>query len=133
MDFRQMARKIQAVAALIALLFASYPALAESLAHPDLPACCNTVYCPLHHHQVRDLEQDKSKCDSRGNPAPKDCSMRACDTAPQAAVGTAVYLLVTPPAIRYAAHAEPAQFPTAQHFPFTVRFPLTPPPRALPS
>ena len=61
MDFRQIARKIQAVAALVALLLASIPALAESLAAPDLPACCNTVYCPMHHRQARDLQQDKKQ------------------------------------------------------------------------
>ncbi len=133
MDFKQMTRKIQAVVALVALLIASVPTLADTLAASNLPACCNTVYCPLHHRQARDLQQDKSKCDSKGNPARNDCSMRACDPAPQPVVGTVLYLLVTPPAIRYAVNAEPARFPITQHFAFAVSIPLTPPPRTLPS
>jgi len=133
MDFRQMTRKIQAVVALVALLFASFPALAQSLAASNLPACCNTVYCPLHHRQVRDLQQDKSKCDSKANPAGNDYSMRACDTSPQPAVGTALYLLVSPPAIRYAVNSEPARFPMTQYFAFASSSPLTPPPRTLTS
>jgi hypothetical protein len=133
MDCKQMTRKIQAVVALVALLIASVPALAESLATPDLPSCCNTVYCPLHHRQARELQQDKTKCDSKGNPARNDCSMRACDPTPQPAMGTALYLLATPPAIRYAVTAEPARFPMTRHFAFAVSIPLTPPPRLLAS
>jgi hypothetical protein len=59
--------------------------------------------------------------------------MRACDPTPQPAMGTAIYLLVTPPAIRYTVNAEPARFPMTQHFAFAESIPLTPPPRTLPS
>jgi hypothetical protein len=133
MDLKQMTKKILAVAALLALLVASLPALADSFAASNLPACCNALYCPLHHRQARDLQQNNSKCDSQGKLAQNDCSMRACDAILQPAVGTAPYLLVAPPAIRYAANAEPARFPMTQYFAFAVSIPLTPPPRTLPS
>jgi hypothetical protein len=131
MRLREMARKIQAVAALIALLATGVPTLAESLSASTLPACCNTVYCPVHHRQVHELQKDKSNCDAQGNPVRNDCSMRACDTAPSPVVGTSPFVLVTPLAMRSPAGAEPAQIQAPRFFPFSISIPLTPPPRTL--
>jgi hypothetical protein len=61
-------RKLLAVGALLALLAATTPALAESLSASELPACCNTAYCPLHHRQGRDMQKDKSNCSAHGMP-----------------------------------------------------------------
>ena len=128
-----MTRKLQAVAALLAVLLASVPALAESLSTPNLPVCCNTVYCPVHHRQVSQAQKDASNCDAQGNPMRNDCSMRACDTASPVLVGTAVYVLTAPLAMRAPASAEPARIQAPRFFPFVVSIPLTPPPRKFPS
>jgi hypothetical protein len=50
---RGIPRKFLAVTALFALLAVTTPALADSLSASDLPACCKTSYCPLHHRQGR--------------------------------------------------------------------------------
>jgi hypothetical protein len=133
MRLRQVARKLQAVAALIGLLVATVPLLAESLSASSLPACCNTVYCPVHHHQAHQLQADKSICDSQGSFAGNDCAMRACDTAPNPAVGTLPFVLTAPLAMRGPAIAEPARVQAPRFFPLVVSIPLTPPPRTLPS
>src|ERR1039457_7250306 len=105
MKLRQIARKFQAVAALFALLATSVAGLAESLAASNLPACCNTVYGPVHHREAKKLKKDKSKCDAQGPPAGNDCSMRACDTTPSPVVGTAPFVLVAPLTMRSPASA----------------------------
>lgn len=133
MRLREMMRKLLTVVALSALLVASVPALAELLSASDLPACCNTVYCPMHHRQAGNPQGDKSNCDAKGNPMGNDCSMRACDTAPNPVVGTTTFVLVAPFAVRYPPSAEPLQIQAARFFPFIVSIPLTPPPRTLPS
>jgi hypothetical protein len=133
MRLRQMARKLQAVAALFALLFASVPALAESLSSSGLPVCCNTVYCPVHHRQVSEAQKAKSNCDAQGNPMRDNCSMRACDATSSPVVGSALFVLVTPPALRSPASAEPARIQAPRFFPFIVSIPMTPPPRTLPT
>ena len=133
MFLRQVTRKLAAVAALFALLVANVPALADSLSVSSLPACCNTVYCPLHRGQSHDFQKDKSNCDPMGNPVRNDSSMRACDTAPGPVVGTAPYVLPAPFAMLGPASSEPARIQASQFFPFVVNIPLTPPPRALQS
>ena len=133
MEVRDMGRKFLAIVALFALLMANAPALAESLAASESPACCNTAYCPMHHRQVRNIQKDKHNCDTTGKPARADCSMRACDTTPNQAVGTAPFVLATPVAIFYEATAQAAPLLPARFFPFTVNIPSTPPPRTLPS
>src|SRR6267154_1597590 len=129
----QIARKLQAFAALLTLLLASVPTLAESLPAPDLSACCNTSYCPLHHHQVQDLQRDKSNCDAQGHSAGNNCSMRACETAPNPVVGTALFVLVAPIALTYRASVEPAPILVSSFVPFHLNLPSTPPPRTFPS
>ena len=128
-----MLRKILAILSLSAMLLASIPALAESFAASDLPACCNTAYCPLHHHQARDLNRDKSLCGASGQAAQNDCSMRACDMAPNPAVGTPLFVLVTPPAIAYHVEAVRAPLAASLFFAIHLNLPSTPPPRTLPS
>ena len=59
--------------------------------------------------------------------------MRACDAASNPVMGTALFVLVAPLAVRYPASAEPLRIRPAQFFPFIVSIPLTPPPRTLPS
>jgi hypothetical protein len=128
-----MIRKFLAILSLSALLLTSLPALAESLAASDMPACCNTAYCPLHHRQVRDLQRDKSICDAQGHAAQNDCSMHACDMAPNPVVGTALFVLVATPAIAYHVEAERAPLTASLFFPIHLNIPSTPPPRTLPS
>jgi hypothetical protein len=133
MKLRQIARKIQAIAGLFAMLATSVAGLAESLPASGVPACCNTVFCPVHQRQARERQKDKSICDSQGKSLGNDCSMRACDTMTAPVVGTAPFVLVAPLAKRGPASSEPAQVQTPQYFPFLTSIPLTPPPRTLPS
>jgi hypothetical protein len=133
MKIRQISRKLLAILALLALLVASVPALAESLSAPDLPACCNTAYCPLHHRQGVTFQQGTSDCGAHGQSAGNDCSMRACDVAPKPAVGTALFVLVAPIAIVYRISAEPAPILVSRFFPAPLNLPSTPPPRTFPS
>jgi len=133
MKFGPIARKLQAVLALGALLLSSIPALADSLASPDLPPCCTTTYCPLHHRSAQDMQRDKGKCDTQGHSAGNECSMRACDMAPNPAVGTALFVLTAPMSISYRANVEPAPAVASVFFPFYLNLPTTPPPRTLPS
>ena len=125
----QGVRKLAAVAALLALLLPSVSALAETLSAADLPACCNTTYCPVHHRQGRNLQKDKSNCDTSGMPGQNDCSMRACDAAPNPIVGTAAFVLVTPIALRGPSIAEATPASAFQFFRFIDTIPQTPPPR----
>jgi hypothetical protein len=126
---RETLRKLAAIAALLALLLPGVSVLAETLSTDDLPACCNTAYCPLHHPQGHNLQKDKSNCDAMGYPGQNDCSMRACDAAPNPAVGTAAFVLVTPVTLRGPAIAEPTAALPSQFYPYVAAIPLTPPPR----
>ena len=126
-------RKFAAIAALLALLLPGVSALAETISATDLPACCNTAYCPVHHRQPRDLQKDKSNCDAMGIPGHKDCSMRACDAAANPMVGTAAFVLVTPVALRGPAIAEAASALASLFFPYVATIPPIPPPRTFPS
>src|SRR5271170_827608 len=114
MRLRQIARKVQAIAAVVALLATCAAGLAESLPASGLPSCCNTIYCPLHQRQAREQQRDKALCDSQGKSAGNDCSMRACDVTPSPAVGTAPFVLVAPLAMRVPASAEPARIQAPQ-------------------
>jgi hypothetical protein len=127
-----MIRKGFAILTLFSLLLASLPALAESLSASGLPPCCNTVYCPLHHRQARDLERDKSLCGAAGQQSGNDCSMRACDAPSSAAVGAELYVLAAPVAIPLHFHGERAPIQASAFFLFHLNLPSTPPPRALP-
>jgi len=126
-------RKLAAVAALLALLLPGVSAMAETISAADLLACCNTSYCPVHHRQARNLQKDKSNCDANGTPGQNDCSMRACDAAPNLVVGTTPFVLETPVALRGPAVAEAAPALASQFFPYVATIPLTPPPRTFPS
>jgi hypothetical protein len=133
MRLLQMTQKLQAVAALFALLVASVPALAESFGAVNMPAYCNIAFCPMHRGQSQQQRNDKSNCDGQSRQGENDCSMRACDTTSPLVVGTSPYVLATPLAIRYPASAEPARIQAVRFFTFIVSIPLTPPPRTLPS
>ena len=130
---RESFRKLAAIVALLAMLLPGVSALAETLSAAELPACCNTAYCPVHHRQERNLQKDKRNCDAEGIPGQNDCSMRACDAAPNLVVGTTPFVLVTPVALRGPAVAEAAPALASQFFPYVATIPLTPPPRTFPS
>ena len=137
MRLRDIPRKLLAVAALLALLAASTPALAESLSASDLPACCNTAFCPLHPDvgKAAICRRTRSDCDARtARRGAADCSMRACDHAPTQAVGTALlHLLAAPITISYKATVQAAPFSLTSFVLFVASLPSTPPPRAFPS
>lgn len=128
---RGMGRKLAAIAALVALLLPGLSVLAGALSAADLPACCGTIYCPVHHRQLRDLQKDKSNCDSIGMPG-HDCSMRACDAEPAPMVGAVIFVLVAPVTLNGPAVAEAAPVSASRFSPYVASVPLTPPPRILP-
>ena len=105
---QKIVRKLAAMAALLALLLPGVSAWAETISAADSLACCNAAYCPVHHRQARDLQKDKSNCDAKGMAGRNNCSMRACDAAPNTMVGTAAFVLVTPVALRGPAVADTA-------------------------
>ena len=133
MKLRQVAKRLLVAASLFALLTASVPGLAESLSASNVPTCCNSKYCPLHRHQASEQQTDKSDCDSHGNFAGNECSMQSCDITKSPVVATALFVLVTPLAMRVPASAEPTQMQAPRFFPFIISIPMTPPPRILPS
>jgi len=122
-----------AYAAMLGLLLAGTPALAESLSASGLPACCNSVYCPLHHHQAGQSQNAGANCNAQGTSKSNDCSMRACDATPSPALEIAPFALVAPPAINYQAGMERVPVPASRFISYTVSIPSTPPPRTLPS
>jgi hypothetical protein len=132
-ELKKIGRKLAAVTAVLALLLSGLSAIAETLSAADLPACCNTAYCPVHHRQGRDLQKDKSDCAGMGAPGQNSCSMRGCDAAPKPLVGTSSFLLVEPYAIHGLALAESALATGSRFLPYAPSIPLTPPPRTLPS
>jgi len=130
-ELQKVIRKFAALVALLALLLPSISAFADTLSASNLPACCNTAYCPLHHRQMSDVQKDKNICGAMGAPGQQDCSMRACDAAPSPVVGNALFVLVTPVALRAPAIAEATISLALQHFPIVTTIPLTPPPQFL--
>jgi hypothetical protein len=133
MKLRDISRKLLAVTALFALLAANTPALAESLSAANPAACCDTVYCPLHHSQGRNMQKDKANCDSHGKTGATDSSMRSCDDTAHQVIGDAPFALTAPVTIFYETMTEAAPHSLASFFPFVVSLPSTPPPRTLPS
>ncbi len=129
MKLRQVAKRFLVAASLFALLTASVPGLEESLSGSSLPACCNTAYCPVHHRQMSNLQRDKSNCNVIGMPGQNDCSMRACDAAPNLIVGTSAFVLISPVALRGPAVAGAVPALASQFFPYVPTIPSIPPPR----
>lgn len=129
---RGAGRKFAAVAALLALLLPGLSVLAGALSAADLPACCGTAYCPMHHRQLRDPQNDKINCDSMGMPG-HDCSMRSCNTASAPMVGAVIFVLVAPVTLNGPVVAEAAPASASRFSPNVAAVPLSPPPRAIPS
>ena len=132
-ELPRIGRKLAAFVALLALLMPGVSALAQALSAGDFPACCNTVYCPVHHRQGRNLQKDVSNCAGIVIPGHNDCSMRACDAPPRAAVGTIVFVLVAPLMLRAPLVSESAVAPFEEFAPSNFTIPSTPPPRSSPS
>lgn len=130
---RKIVRQLIATVALLALLLPCVSSLVETLSAADLPVCCKTAFCPVHHKQQRDLQKDKTNCATMGIPGQTNCSMRACDTAPNPVAGTAAFVLVVPLALRVPAVAEAAPASASQFHRYVTKAPLIPPPRILPS
>jgi len=126
---RGIIRKLAAIAALLALIVPGVASLAETLSAANLPACCNSNFCPLRHSQGRNLEKSRSDCSGMDASGQNDCSMRSCDASPNQIVGTAAFLLVAPYAIHGLTFAEAAPAAPSQFLPYVVLVPSPPPPR----
>ena len=79
------------------------------------------------------MQKDKSDCAAHGKTGAADCLMRACDHAPNQAVGTALFTLAAPITISYEATVQAAPLLLSSFVPFVDSLPPTPPPRILPS
>jgi hypothetical protein len=130
---RKIIRKLAAITGLLALLLPGFAVLVTALSAADVLACCNTAYCPLHHRQAPDSQNEKSDCDAARNPGMVKSSMRACDAAPAMTVAMAPFVLATPAALRTPSGAGAVTFTIAVVFRGFTAVPLSPPPRALAS
>jgi hypothetical protein len=126
---RGFIRKFIAVAALVALLSPVASNLAGLVYASQLPMCCNTNYCPLHHSN-RSNSQKGSPCPGKDMPG-QSSSIRACDSSPNPIVGTEAYVLVTPVSLRAPITTEVAYGFIAHFVPSLAAIPLTPPPRTV--
>jgi hypothetical protein len=128
---RVVLRKFAAVVALSALLLPFVSALAGSVAAADLPACCNTNYCPLHHNGRNSSQKTTPECPGKNMPGQNSSTVRGCDSAPNAVVGTALFVLVAPLVLRAPAADEAAYVLPSRFFASFAVIPLTPPPRTV--
>ena len=131
--FPGVLRKFGAVAALLALLLPIAFALAGTIAAADLPACCNTNYCPLHHNGRSNSQKDSPDCPGKNMTGQSSSTVRACDPAPNAIVGTSLFVLVPPLALRFPATDEAAYVLPSHSVASFAAIPLTPPPRTIQS
>ena len=130
---RGMGRKFAAIAALVAMLLPGFSTLAQTLSAADLPACCNTTYCPLHHRPSRDSQKDNHDCGSTGIPGQHDSSMRACESTQTPVAETQSFVLVAALTLSAPAPSQDAPAASALFAPFVFAIPTTPPPRNLAS
>jgi hypothetical protein len=130
---RKLLRKFAAVLALLALLLPVVSTLAGTISAADLPACCNTNYCPLHHNDRSNSQKDSSDCPGKNMPGQRSSTVRACDPAPSAIVGTSLFVLVTPLVLRSPATDEAAYALPSHSVASFAAIPLTPPPRTVQS
>jgi hypothetical protein len=133
MRIRQITRRFLAAASLVALMVTSVSGLTEALAASNLPGCCNSVCCPLHHRQSGGSQKDKSNCGAMGVPGQNDCSMRTCDPAPSPVVTSVAFVLAPPIALQAPAGTQPTPIQAPEIVLFVASIPSTPPPRISPS
>lgn len=124
-------RKFAAIVALLALILPIVSTLAGTISAADLPVCCNTNYCPLHHNGRSDSHKDNPDCPGKNMPGQSSSSVRACDPAPNPIVGTALFVLVAPLVLRAPADDEAAYVVPSHSFASFLAIPLTPPPRVV--
>lgn len=122
-------RKLAAIAALLALVQPVFSSLAGTIFAADLPVCCNTDYCPLHHNSKSNSQKDRPDCPGKNMPGQNSSAIRACDSAPNAIVGAPFFVLVTPIVLRAPATNEAAYVLPSHSAASFVAIPLTPPPR----
>jgi len=126
---RAFVHKVAAVAALAALLSPVASNLAGIVYAAQLPECCITNYCPLHHNNRSNPQKGSPNCPGKNG---QGSSVRACDSAPPI-VGTAAYVLATPLPLCVPVTAEVASGFVATFVPSFAAIPLTPPPRTVQS
>lgn len=128
---REILRKFGAVAALLALVLPIVSTLAGTIAAADLAACCNTNYCPLHHNSRNNSQKDNPDCPGKNMPGQSSSTIRACDSPPNAIVGTPFFLLVTPLVLRAPVANDATYVLPSRSFASFLAIPLTPPPRVV--
>jgi hypothetical protein len=130
MSFPDISRKILAAVMLVALLIATTPALALALSPQDsqsLMDCCKDGLCPMHQHKSNG---ETNECSPNSQSSPTQSSMRACDPAPNFALGMAVFVLAAPVGIGIAAPMSALPVARISVSPIIVSTPPSPPPRA---
>jgi len=123
-------RKLVAGVTLLALVAVTLPASDTLLTAAQVLACCNTSLCPLHHRPAPAPQQDQSNCNGQDKPGQIPSTMRACDATPNQAQGTALFVLVAPPAIQMAAPLQATVLYIPENLRSIILSPASPPPRA---
>jgi hypothetical protein len=126
-------RKLAAIAALLALLLPGLSSLAQTLSAADLPPCCSSTFCPMHHREGRNSQAGQNNCNGMGAPGQGDSSMRGCDATPNPAVASPIFVLPAIVSLSGPAMAEVAPASASAFLPYVATIPLTPPPRTFPS
>jgi hypothetical protein len=135
MSWMDISRRILAAVMLLALLIVTTPALALALSPQDSSAamdCCKDGLCPMHQHKTSDSSGNSQDCGSSGHSMPID-SMRACDPAPNLALGISPFALIAPEAIDTNAPLSIVPVLQSLFAPIVIASPPSPPPRALTS
>jgi hypothetical protein len=123
-------RRLLAMIGLLTLVFSGFSTLAETLCAADVPMCCNTDYCPLHHSPSRKSGAAQTNCDAMRIPGQTDCSMRACDSLQTVTVRTTDFAPAATLDIRGPAIAQATPISLTPRLPYVATLPATPPPRA---
>ncbi|HVA93497.1 MAG TPA: hypothetical protein VNI36_01200 [Candidatus Dormibacteraeota bacterium] len=130
---RQITRKLQAVAALLALLLASVPTLVDAFSSADMSACCNSMDCPMRHGQICGSQKHASDGAAQCNSMGLDCSMGSCDMSPKPTMQMEPFMLAVPLAIHSQMITEPAPAFVPGFIFSRSSVPSIPPPRTYPS
>jgi hypothetical protein len=117
------------VVAILALLMASDPTLAEVLFAPPQACDCNMLFCPMHHPASRNSGTQTTDCGANGQSCSDGCSMSACNGMQFHVMSWAPLVLVAPLTIHAGELMQPAPVLASPVFTSTFRVPASPPPR----
>jgi hypothetical protein len=122
-------RRLATIVAILALVMASDPALAESLVTTPQQCYCNMPLCPMHHPASSNSKTQTTNCGTDGRPYSNHCSMSACYSMQFHVISWTALMLVAPLAIPAGELMQPAPVLASLVFTSAFRAPASPPPR----